>query len=92
MRKLAVFASLAALISFAGFAHAEGFGRRCMIKAESDFLTVDAFLAKIIDHGYKIRILETKGGCAKIHAVDRNGGEAELFVDLTSGAAAERND
>lgn len=92
MRKLAVLASLAAVISFAGFAHAEGFGRRCTIKADSDLLTVEALLAKMIDHGYKIRIVETKGGCGKIHATDRTGGEAELFVDLTSGDAARPDD
>jgi hypothetical protein len=92
MRKLAILASLGAVIGFAGLAQAEGFGGRCMVKTESDYLTVDAFLAKMIDQGYKVRTLETKGGCAKIHAVDRNGREAELLVDLTSGDAARRND
>ena len=92
MRKLAILASLAALIGLSGFAHAEIVGRPCLTTAESDYSTVDAFLTKMIDHGYKIRSFETKGGCGKIHAVDGNGGEAELFVDLTSGGAAPRND
>ncbi len=92
MRKLAVLAGLAALIGFSGFAHAESVGRPCMVTAENDYSTVDAFLTKIIDHGYKIRSLETKQGCGRFHAVDRNGQEAELFVDLTSSGAAQRND
>jgi hypothetical protein len=87
MRKLAVLASLAAFVGAAGFAHAESVGRPCMTKAGNGYLTVEAFLTKIIDHNYKIRSLETKDGCGKVHAVDRNGGEAELFVDLTSGSA-----
>lgn len=36
--------------------------------------------------------LDTKEGCGKIHAIDRNGGEAELFVDLTSDGSARKDD
>lgn len=93
MRKLAILASLAALVGASGFANAESAGRRCAISGDSGYLTVDAFLAKMIDQGYKVRHLETKGGgCGKINTVDRGGQEAELFVDLTSGDAAKRND
>lgn len=92
MRKLAVLAGIAALVGAAGFAHAESVARRCTIAPEGAYLTVDAFLAKAIDEGYQVRSLETKAGCGKIRAVDRNGGEAELFVDLASGDAVKRND
>lgn len=96
MRKMAVLASLAALIATAGFAQAESVGSSWMGKAGSDSLTVDALLTTMIEHGYRIRGLETKEGCGKFHAVDRNGSEAVLFVDLSSGAKAgeptQRND
>jgi hypothetical protein len=92
MRKLALVASLAALVGTVGFANAESVGRPCMAAAESDYLTVDALLTKMIDHGYKVRSLKTEQGCGRIHAVDRNGGEAELLVDLTSGDASKRAD
>lgn len=92
MRKLAVLAGIAALVGAAGFAHAESDGRPSMIAPEGDYLTVDAFLAKAIDRAYKVRSLETKAGCGKIRAVNRNGEEAELFVDLASGDAIKRND
>ncbi len=92
MRKLAILASLAALVGTAGFANAESVGRGCSTAGASDYLTVDAFLTKMIDQGYKVRHLETKAGCGKIHTVDRKGQEAEHFVDLTSGDSAKRND
>ncbi|MCI4677242.1 PepSY domain-containing protein [Rhodoblastus acidophilus] len=85
---MAILAILVTLVGAASFAHAESVDRPCMTKAGNNYLTVDAFLTKIIDRGYKIRSLEAKDGCAKLHAVDKNGGEDELFVDLTSGAAA----
>lgn len=92
MRKLAVLAGLATLIGFAGYAHAEGSGRRCMIKQEADFLTINAFMTKAIEHNYRVRSVESKAGCAKIRVREKNGSEAELFVDLTSGETTRRDD
>lgn len=92
MRKLVILTSLAAIVGATGYAHAESVGRPCMAKSGNEFLTVRAFLTSIIDHRYKIRSLEAKAGCGTVHAVDRNGAEAELFVDLTSGGPATQAD
>ncbi|WP_374545436.1 PepSY domain-containing protein [Rhodoblastus sp.] len=96
MRTITIFASLAVLVATAGVAEAEGTGRFCMAKAGNDYRTVDALLTTMIDHGYRIRGLETKEGWGKLHAIDRNGAEAVLFVDLASGADVDetirRND
>ncbi len=91
MRKLAILSGLAAVIGAAGFAQAD-VRRPCLTNGASSYLTVDAFLAKMIDQGYKIRSLETKNGCGKVHAINKSGVEAELLVDLTAGAPATGND
>lgn len=86
MRKLTVLASVAALVASAAFARAESESRSCIGKAGRDVLTVDALLTTMIEHGYRIRGLDTSEGCGKFQAVDRTGAEAVLVVDLSSGA------
>jgi hypothetical protein len=91
MRKSGVLVSFAALVGFTGIVHADGFGRRCMIEQHADFLTINAFMANAIEHNYRVRSVEAKAGCAKIRASEKNGGEAELFVDLSSGDSVQRD-
>lgn len=96
MRKLTVLAGLTAIVVSAAFARAESASQSCISKAGSDVLTVEALLTTMVQQGYKIRGLDTSQACAKLHAVDRNGSEAVLLVDLSSGARAgepaRRND
>jgi hypothetical protein len=96
MRKRTILTILAALAFAAGGARAEGLGRACAANAGSDYLTVEGLLASMIQHGYRIRGLDIKDGCGKFRALDRNGAEAALFVDMSSaakaGGAGRRND
>jgi hypothetical protein len=88
MRKVTILAGFVALFAAAGVAQGAGAGRSCIGRAEGDVLTVDALLTSMIKHGYRIRGLDTSGGCAKFRAVDRNGAEELLYVDLSSGSKA----
>jgi hypothetical protein len=88
MRKMTILTSLAALAFATGVARAESAGRSCMANAGGEYLTVQGLLATMIEHGYRIRGHEIKDGCGKFRAFDRNGAEAVLLVDLSSGAKA----
>jgi len=86
MRKIAVIAA-AALLSTAGLsvAQAEGLDRPCTTAPKSEWLPLEALMAKVEDQGYKVQKGKLKDSCGEIYAFDKNGARAELFVDPTSG-------
>jgi hypothetical protein len=85
MRKWLILASVAAVAGTAGLAQAESLGRPCTTKPESDYLSLEALKAKVVEQGYEIRSGEIKKACGEFYVTDKAGKKAELFVDPTSG-------
>ncbi len=85
MRKWLVLASVAAIAGTAGLARAESLGRPCTTKPESDYLSLEALKAKVVEQGYEIRSGEIKKACGEFYVTDKAGKKAELFLDPTSG-------
>lgn len=84
--RMTILAGFVVLAAATGFAQAESAGRSCISKAGGNVLTVEALLTTMIEHGYRMRGFDTSEGCGKFRAVDKNGAEAVLFVDLSSRA------
>ena len=92
MRKMIVFASLAALVGGAGIARAESLGRPCTDKPAQDYLSLDSLKAKVSEQGYQIRDAEIKKACGEFYVIDKTGKKAELFVDPTTGLIVSGGD
>jgi len=79
---LSVFAGFALL---PGAALADSLGRPCTDKPESDYLSLEALKAKVVEQGYQIRSGEIRKACGEFYVLDKGGKRAELFVDPVTG-------
>ena len=86
MRKIALFAAIAASLGVATLAQAGSLGRPCTSAPNSQWLSMEALQAKVEALGYKVQKAKLKAACGEIYTIDKTGARVELFVDPTSGA------
>lgn len=85
MRKITVFAVIAAILGTAATAYAGSLGRPCTSASESQWLSIEALQAKVEALGYKVQKAKLKKACGELYTIDKNGKRVELFVDPSSG-------
>ena len=86
MRKIAMFATAAAILGTATMAAQAGsLGRPCTSAPQSQWLTIQALEAKVEALGYKVQKSKLKAACGEIYTIDKTGVRVELFVDPTNG-------
>jgi hypothetical protein len=85
MRTVLLVSAILGLAAIPGAAFADSLGRPCTEKPESDYLSLEALKAKVVEHGYQIRGGEIRKACGEFYVLDKNGKRAELFVDPTTG-------
>ena len=86
MRKIALFAAIAASLGVATLAQAGSLGRPCTSAPESKWLSMQELQAKVEALGYKVQKAKLKAACGELYTIDKTGARVELFVDPTSGA------
>lgn len=85
MRKIAIFAGVAAVLGVIATAQAGSLGRPCTSAPQSQWLPIQELQAKVEALGYKVQKAKLKNACGELYTIDKNGGRVELFVDPTSG-------
>lgn len=85
MRKIALFATAAAILGTATMAQAGSLGRPCTSAPQNQWLTIQALEAKVEALGYKVQKSKLKAACGEIYTIDKAGARVELFVDPTNG-------
>jgi hypothetical protein len=85
MRKIALLATIVAMLGAATVAEAGGLGRPCTSAPQNQWLSIDALQAKVEALGYKVQKAKLKSACGELYTIDKNGARVELFVDPTDG-------
>lgn len=85
MRKIALFATVAAILGTATMAQAGSLGRPCTSAPQSQWLTIQALEAKVEALGYRVQKSKLKAACGELYTIDKTGARVELFVDPTNG-------
>lgn len=85
MRKIAIFAAVAAILATAATAHASSLGRPCTTAPENQWLSIETLQSKVEALGYKVRKAKLKKACGELYTIDKSGNQVELFVDPTDG-------
>ncbi len=85
MRVALILSAAAAVALSSAAARADSLGRPCTDKAESEYMSLEALKAKVVEQGYQIRSGEIRKACGEFYVLNKDGKRAELFVDPTSG-------
>lgn len=85
MKLTSLITALPLLLSTPAFAK-----KSCTDEPKSKWMTEDAFKAKAMEEGYKIRKFKQPGTCYEIYGTDKDGKNVEIYFNPVDGSIVKR--
>lgn len=64
--------------------------KNCTDQPKEKWMTEEAFKAKAVAEGYKIRKFKTPGTCYEIYGTDKDGKNVEIYFNPVDGSIAKK--